>query len=430
MDGAAASRWQEDEGVARDASRNERRIDRDFMVQVGRLAILWGDVEALTRTLELMKVRGLRYRAKTDDELQREYRAERRPFDKRLKAVLPEHTAMASGILSLKDVRDFCLHGAVIKKGDGRGERDAIVHADLPATMFAQGGFLTRSLEMIVPKAGMRPSETGQLEPVMITTDGLRQACDRLAGYVYDLRLFRTLLQVKEGDEMRIEVEGGASGKRQRTNRGGRAGEAPRFPRSIDSSVFQNSADEIGHDAGTALLMGEFFYSFAVLDQMIRTLELMRMNRPGEFLAQSDPEAEAWYSESGRQLTGRLNFVLGKESSSARGLSELVRFRNFVFHNPISMIGSGDGGACAAFVHRDLVALRDARQRPDAEKNEVRPVPDWAISRHAGTTHVPLDRLVSMTREGNAWHKRLAKLVERGHSKSGARLDWEGRGGA
>ena len=116
------SRRQEHENVARRASQKERRIGHDFTLQVGRLVILWGDMEALARTLELMKVGGLlRYRAKTDEELQRDYRAKRRPFDKRLKAVLPHQTAMARGILALKDVRDFCLHGAVIKWGDGAG---------------------------------------------------------------------------------------------------------------------------------------------------------------------------------------------------------------------------------------------------------------------------------------------------------------------
>ena len=39
---------------------------------------------------------------------------------------------------------------------------------------------------------------------------------------------------------------------------------------------------------------------------------------------------------------------------------DLVKFRNFVYHNPISLMGSGDVGEGAAFVHRDLVALRDA----------------------------------------------------------------------
>ena len=63
--------------MARHALRKERRIGDDFKVQVGRLAILWGDMEALTRTLELMKVRGPRYRAKTDVELQCDYRRER-----------------------------------------------------------------------------------------------------------------------------------------------------------------------------------------------------------------------------------------------------------------------------------------------------------------------------------------------------------------
>ena len=39
----------------------------------------------------------------------------------------------------------------------------------------------------------------GRPEAAVLVTDGLRRACDRLAGYVYDLRLFRTMLQVKEG---------------------------------------------------------------------------------------------------------------------------------------------------------------------------------------------------------------------------------------
>ena len=409
MDGAAPSGREQDGERGRVAPREERRISDDFKVQVGRLAILWGDIEALTRTLELMRVQGPRYRAKTDVELQREYRPQRRRFDKRLKVVLPHRTAMARGILTLKDVRDFCLHGAVIQWGDAREQADAIVHADLPATMFAQGGFLSRPLQTIVPRAGMLRNAKGELEPAIMTTDGLRRAGDKLAGYVYDLRLFRTLLQVKEGEEIRFQVERRAKRQGQRSDPGAKAEQAPRSPRSIDSSVFQNPADEIGHDPGTAVRVGEFFHTFALLDQTIRTLELMRGSRPGDFRAHRNPKAAAWYGESGRQLTGRLNFILGKESRGARGLSELVKFRNFVLHNPISLLGSGAGGWRAAFVHRDLVALRDARQRPDAEKNAVRPVPDWALARHAGTTHVLVDRLAERTRAGD----RLARAAHR-----------------
>ena len=39
-------------GQETDPQPKERRIGRDFIGQLGRLVILWGDIEALTRTLE------------------------------------------------------------------------------------------------------------------------------------------------------------------------------------------------------------------------------------------------------------------------------------------------------------------------------------------------------------------------------------------
>ena len=131
---------------------------------------------------------------------------------------------------------------------------------------------------------------------------------------------------------MRFEVRGGGR-KRRGENQDEAAQGQPRFPRTIEQSVFQNPADEVGHDTGTAKRMGEFCRSFSLLDQTIRTLEIMRRDRPGEYRAHEDPETEAWYSESSRPLTARLNFVLGKDSERGRALSELVKFRNFVYHN-------------------------------------------------------------------------------------------------
>ena len=387
------------------ANRGRKRgIGKNFTRQLGRLAILWGDIEGLVRTLELMKGCGLTYRAKSDDVLKVEYRAEDwRPFDKHLKAVQPHQTSMTRRILMLKDVRDFALHGAVIKWGNGHGEQDAIMHMDGPATIFAQGGFMSGSLQTIVPMAGMSNHE-GNSGPEVLTADALRRAGDDLAGYVYDLRLFRTVFQVREGEEIRMQVAGGQP--------------APRTPRTIDPEVFENPADIVGHDSRTALRVGEFCLAFSLLDQTVRTLEIMRVNRPGQFCAHTERKVEAWYRESPRQLTPRLNYVLGKDVAATQSLADLVNYRNFIYHNPISMLGTGKNGEGAAFVHRDLVALRDARPRPDAEKNEARRVPDWALARHRGTTHVAVKDLDRLTRQSTRWQERLLGLVGQAHRQA------------
>ena len=391
-------------GAPAEARRKERRIGKGFTGQLGRLVILWGDIEGLVRTLELMKGDGLAYRAKTDDELKAEHRAEDwRPFDKHLKAVLPHQTSMAHRILMLRDVRDFALHGAVTKWGNEQGEQDAIMHVDAPATIFAQSGFMSRPLQTIVPKAGMSNHE-GKAGPVVLTTDGLRRVGDDLAGYVYDLRLFRTVFQVKEGEEIRVQVAGGQP--------------APRAPRAIDADVFQNPADVVGHDSGTALRVGEFCLAFSLLDQTVRTLEIVRADGPGRFRAHTEAKVEAWYRESPRQLTARLNYVLGKDAAAAQSLAEVVKFRNFIYHNPISMLGTGKDGETAAFVHRELVALRDARPRRDAEKNEARAVPGWALARHRGTTHFAVGDLDPRTRQATRWQERLLGLVGLGHRRA------------
>ena len=70
-------------------------------------------------------------------------------------------------------------------------------------------------------------------------------------------------------------------------------------------------------------------------------------------------------------------------------------------------------------MHRALVAVRDARPRPDAEKNEARPVPDWALARHQGTTHEAVEELGRRTREATRWQERLHVLVEQGHRQAG-----------
>ena len=92
-------------------------------------------------------------------------------------------------------------------------------------------------LQLVVPRAGTFNRE-GKPEAAVLATDGLRRACDRLARYVYDLRLFRTMLQVKEGKEVRFEVRGGG-GKRRRGNGDEAAQGQPRFPRTIEQSVFR-----------------------------------------------------------------------------------------------------------------------------------------------------------------------------------------------
>ncbi len=109
-----------------------------------------------------MKGRGLRYWAKTEEELKQEYWTEdRRPFHNHLKSALPHQTAMAQGILALKKVRDFAPHGAVFKWGSGAAETDGIIHVDAPATVFAQRGFMSRSLRSIVLRHGMADTVGG-----------------------------------------------------------------------------------------------------------------------------------------------------------------------------------------------------------------------------------------------------------------------------
>ena len=251
-------------GQAVHADGKGRRIGSDFIEQLGRLVILWGDIEALTRTLTLMKGQGQNFRAKTDEELMKEYRRDKLSFDKHLKAVLPHQTAMARGILKLKDLRDFALHGTVIKwkSANAEGEKDAIIHVDATATVLAQEGFMSRSLESIVPRARKLEGD-GSVGPPILTTDGLRQACDNLAGYVYDLRLFRTVLQVKDGSDLHMKVYGGGHGAHKSRGKAGRTKSPPQTPRCIAASVFQNPADVISHDQKTALRLGEFCRSFS-----------------------------------------------------------------------------------------------------------------------------------------------------------------------
>ena len=175
-----------------------------------------------------------------------------------------------------------------------------------------------------------------------------------------------------------------------------------------------------------ALRLGEFCLAFSLLDQTVRTLEIMRADRPGRFRTHTEAKVEAWYRESPRRLTARLNFVLGKDTAAAQSLAELVKFGNFVYHNPISMLGAGKDGERAAFVHRELVALRDARPRPDAEKNEARAVPDWALARHRGTTHVAVEELDRQTREATRCQE--APWPRRAGAPAGAKVPREPNG--
>ena len=248
-----------------------------------------------------------------------------------------------------------------------------------------------------------------------MTTDGLRRACDNLADYVYDFLFFRTVLQVKGGSELRVKVTGGRHGARKSQGNDVRIKSPPKTPRSINPNVFQNQADVIGHDQETAFCLGKFCRYFSLMDQTIRTLEIMRVGQPGDFQAHSDPKVNAWYNQSTKKLTAKVNFILGKENRCAQELTELLKFRNFVCHNPISLLGTGNNGYKPAFIHRDLVALRDARPRTDENKNDVRPIPTWAIRQHCGTAYMTVDELDTKTDEVKSWQKRLTRLVEQGH---------------
>ena len=277
------------------------------------------------------------------------------------------------------------------------------MHVDAPATIFAQGGFMSRHLQTIIPKTGMSNGD-GKPGPAVLTTGGLRRACDKLAGYVYDLRLFRTVLQVKEGKEIRFEVSE-ASRRRE-------------LPAPSNPACFRTRPTR---SAMTRERLCVWENSACPSHCSIRRSGLwriMRADQPGRFHAHTEPKVEAWYKESPRQLTARLNFVLGKDTGGTQAVAELVKFRNFVYHNPISMLGVGSDGHRAAFVHRDLVALRDARQRPDEDKNEARPIRDWGITQHAGTTHIAVDELVRKTEEAKWWQEQLLVLVEQGHRRA------------
>ena len=104
------------------------------------------------------------------------------------------------------------------------------------------------------------------------------------------------------------------------------------------------------------------------MDQTIRTLEIMGAGQPGDFQAHSDPKVKAWYNQSTRKLAAKVNFILGKENRGAQELTELLKFRNFVCHNPISLLGMSNDGYKPAFIHRIL--LRSAM--PGLERMRIR----------------------------------------------------------
>ena len=395
--------------------KREFEISQSFIKQVGRLAIRWGDIEGLTRTLEMMRGRTQQFSAKSSSELRAAYKAEWWPFEKRMKSVFPPRSSITHGILALKRVRDFVMHGAWFGVGVAGTVEEAIVHVDASATLYSQMDFQSRKrMQVIIPKSGMAENKDSQLSPAILKQDGLKRACAQLDGYIYDFRLFRTIFQVKDGAKVEFTVSGpnaGSTGESQSKSDWG-------TPRSIESSVFCNPSDVIGHDESVELAFGEFCCSFSMLDVIIRTLELMRRDRPGHFKGWSEKYAESWYLESTRQLTARINFILGKDSNITKKLVEIVKFRNFVYHNPISMLGGDhDDANMAVFLHKDLVALRDARPRPDEEKNQIRPVPAWAIRLLPGTGYVPARELESKSEEIRQLQNDLIHLVEQAHKR-------------
>ena len=199
-------------GAPADAGRKERRIGKDFTGQLGRLAILWGDIEGLVRTLELMKGDGLTYRAKSDGELKAEYRAEDwRPFEKASqgRAAAPDVDGAADPDAEGRPRLRAARRGDQVGKRAGRAGRD---HARGRARHDLRAGRFNVETHADVSPEGrhVEPRRQGGTGgPVALTTDGLRRAGDDLAGYVYDLRLFRTVFQVKAGDEIRMQVAGG-----------------------------------------------------------------------------------------------------------------------------------------------------------------------------------------------------------------------------
>ena len=143
----------------------------------------------------------------------------------------------------------------------------------------------------------------------------------------------------------------------------------------------------------------------------------MRGGQPGDLRAHSEPETAAWYSESPRKLTARLNFVLGEGDPMGASAGRACQVPELRLPQPDLDAGSRQRRRPSRVRAQGLVALRDARPRPDEEKNDVRPVPEWAIRQQVGTTHVAVDELGERTREAKLRQEELLRLVEQGHRR-------------
>ena len=328
---------------------------------MGKVVILWGDLESLMISLDMMKVGEGRYRPRTEAELKGMFPRRRERFEDVTRRALKGLEYMRRRVLAAKNMRDAIVHGVTmgVSKNSSEATVPLVVNVDAVATVFAQRWPVTR---MVIPKQG----------PILRIEDVSRLGTN-LQTEVEIMRTFQAVIRAANREVCMDEVD--------------KVEPAPGTSKFVQETSGANPAWTVGRNDQVGEFVGEFVMVAATLERALRTLELMHIGKRWkdfETIEGTDLAVQRMEERSRKKsITSRFRKILKRKPALKRRTEEFFRYRNFVLHNPLSATGREEDGV-PAFVDRRLVAVRDATLVEWEKQKELKMVPQWAWDRQQG----------------------------------------------
>ena len=359
---------------------------------IGKVVICWADIESLVISLDMMKMGKGRYRPRSETDIRDKFSTRRERFGSVISRALEGLGAMQRRLLLAKRQRDAIVHGVTMgwKKSSSETTLPYIVSVDAAATVFAQRWPTTR---IAIPKEPHLSNE--------------------------DISRLGTALHVEVANIRTLQVVIGAA-DRELTIDEGELPDLP-FQASTDKFVWKtaraNPAWTAGRNDKVGELVGQFVMTAATLERALRTLELMhtgKLRKPFEAIEDTDVAARRWQElPREKSITYRLREILKMKPALRKSAEEFFRYRNFVLHNPLSKTGRESEDWMPAFVHRRLVAVRDATLIEWEKREDVKMIPQWAWDKQQerGLVYASLQSIEEQKARGKALVRELNNMA-------------------
>ena len=359
---------------------------------IGKVVICWADIESLVISLDMMKVGKGRYRPRPETDLKDKFSTRRERFGSVLSRALEGLGAMQKRLLLAKERRDAIVHGVTMcwSKSSSETTLPYIVSVDAAATQFAQRWPITK---LAIPKEPHLSNE--------------------------DISRLGTALHTEVANMRTLQVVIGAADRELTIDEG----ELPDLPFQASTDQFvrdtsrANPAWTAGRNDKVGELVGQFVTTAATLERALRTLELMhtgKSRKPFEAIEDTDVAVRRWQElPREKSITYRLRKILKTKPPLRKSAEDFFRYRNFVLHNPLSKTGREPEDWMPAFVHRRLVAVRDAMPVEWEKRDEIKMIPQWAWDeqQERGLVYASLQSIEEQKARGKALVRETNKMA-------------------